>query len=60
MGQDGPGGSDNAGLAVLLQQLQAQASTLGFSQIGVADVDLASAEPGLLAWLDGGHHGAMG
>jgi epoxyqueuosine reductase len=60
MGQDGPGGSDNAGLAVLLQQLQAQASTLGFSQIGVADVDLASAEPGLLNWLDGGHHGAMG
>ena len=60
MGQDGPGDSDIAGLAVLLQRLQAQARVLGFSQIGVADVDLASAEPGLLAWLDGGHHGAMG
>lgn len=32
----------------------------GFSQIGVADVDLASAEPGLLAWLAAGFHGDMG
>jgi len=32
---------------------------LGFSQIGVADVDLASAEPGLLAWLHNGFHGDM-
>ncbi len=60
MGQVGPGGSDNVGLAALLQQLQAQARELGFSQIGVADVNLASAEPGLLAWLDANHHGAMG
>jgi epoxyqueuosine reductase len=45
--------------ALLLQQLQDQARTLGFSQIGVADVDLASAEPGLLAWLGAGHHGEM-
>jgi hypothetical protein len=29
----------------------------GFSQIGVADVDLSGAEPGLLAWLDAGFHG---
>ena len=36
------------------------ARSLGFSQIGVADVDLASAEPGLLAWLDAGFHGDMG
>jgi len=45
---------------VLLQQLQTWGRDLGFSQIGVADVDLASAEPGLLAWLAAGHHGAMG
>ncbi|WP_428574112.1 tRNA epoxyqueuosine(34) reductase QueG [Ramlibacter sp.] len=32
---------------------------LGFSQIGVADVDLSAAEPGLLAWLDNGFHGQM-
>ncbi len=45
--------------AALLQQLQAWASALGFSQIGVAGVDLATAEPGLLAWLAAGHHGSM-
>lgn len=33
---------------------------MGFSQIGVAGVDLASAEPGLLAWLQAGLHGGMG
>jgi len=32
---------------------------LGFSQIAVADVDLSSAEAGLQAWLDAGHHGRM-
>jgi epoxyqueuosine reductase len=35
------------------------ARELGFSQIGVAGVDLASAEPGLVAWLDNGFHGEM-
>ncbi|MDI1261151.1 tRNA epoxyqueuosine(34) reductase QueG [Aquabacterium sp.] len=35
------------------------ASELGFSQIGVADVDLSSAEAGLLAWLARGFHGDM-
>ncbi len=43
----------------LLKQLQEWARTLGFSQIGVADVDLASAEPGLSAWLAAGFHGDM-
>jgi epoxyqueuosine reductase len=43
----------------LLQQLQEWASELGFSQIGVADVDLSSAEPHLQRWLDNGFHGAM-
>ena len=44
----------------LLALLRAQAAELGFSQIGVADVDLSSAEPGLLQWLNNGFHGAMG
>jgi epoxyqueuosine reductase len=43
----------------LLGQLHAWATALGFSQIGVADVDLSSAEPGLLAWLAKGFHGEM-
>jgi epoxyqueuosine reductase len=44
----------------LLAQLREQAAALGFSQIGVADVDLSDAEPGLMDWLDKGFHGAMG
>ncbi|HEY4069819.1 MAG TPA: tRNA epoxyqueuosine(34) reductase QueG [Burkholderiaceae bacterium] len=44
----------------LLAQLREQAAALGFSQIGVAGVDLSDAEPGLLDWLDKGFHGAMG
>jgi len=43
----------------LLQQLQEWAGELGFSQIGVADVDLHEAEAGLQRWLDNGFHGAM-
>ncbi len=43
----------------LWAQLQGWASALGFSQIGVADVDLSSAEPGLLAWLAAGFQGDM-
>ncbi|KQP23575.1 epoxyqueuosine reductase [Pseudorhodoferax sp. Leaf267] len=36
------------------------ASALGFSQIGVAPIDLSSAEPGFAAWLAQGFHGEMG
>ncbi len=43
----------------LLAQLRAWALELGFSQIGVADVDLSAAEPRLLAWLEQGFHGDM-
>ena len=43
----------------LLAQVQAWGRELGFSQIGVADIDLASAEPGLAAWLANGWHGSM-
>ena len=35
------------------------ARELGFSQIGVAGVDLSSAEPGLWGWLSNGFHGEM-
>ena len=45
--------------ASLLAQMRAWGHALGFSQIGVAGIDLASAEPNLLAWLDNGCHGDM-
>jgi len=68
-GQEGDGaGGRGAGapdasaawLQSVAQRLQADARALGFSQIGVAGVDLAHAEPGLLAWLQAGFHGGMG
>jgi len=43
----------------LVTQIQGWAHELGFSQIGVAGVDLSSAEPGLLSWLSNGFHGEM-
>jgi len=43
----------------LVAEIQGWAHELGFSQIGVAGVDLSSAEPGLLAWLSNGFHGEM-
>ena len=43
----------------VLTELRQSAQALGFSQIGVADVDLRGAEPGLLAWLNAGFHGSM-
>jgi epoxyqueuosine reductase len=43
----------------LVAQLRDWARELGFSQIGVAGVDLSSAEPGLSAWLSNGFHGEM-
>ena len=44
---------------LLVSRIQAWARELGFSQIGVAGVDLSSAEPGLSAWLARGFHGDM-
>jgi epoxyqueuosine reductase len=43
----------------LLLQLRGWAHELGFSQIGVAGVDLSSAETGLREWLAAGFHGSM-
>jgi epoxyqueuosine reductase len=64
---DGAGDGVNNGMKdgerpspeTVLAELRSAAATLGFSQIGVADVDLSAAEPGLAAWLDAGFHGAM-
>ena len=43
----------------LLAQMRAWGRSLGFSQIGIADIDLSSAESGFLAWLDNGFAGTM-
>ena len=45
--------------AKLLAQIRTWAAELGFSQIGVAGVDLSAAEAGLAAWLEAGFHGGM-
>ena len=42
-----------------MSEIRTWANELGFSQIGVASVDLSAAEPGLLAWLEAGFHGQM-
>ncbi|HWS04416.1 MAG TPA: tRNA epoxyqueuosine(34) reductase QueG [Burkholderiaceae bacterium] len=43
----------------LTAQVRQWAAELGFSQIGVAGVDLSSAEPGLSKWIAQGFHGSM-
>uniref|UniRef100_C5CSX1 Epoxyqueuosine reductase n=1 Tax=Variovorax paradoxus (strain S110) TaxID=543728 RepID=C5CSX1_VARPS len=43
----------------LVARIQALARELGFSQIGIAGVDLSSAEEGLMQWLAHGFHGEM-
>jgi epoxyqueuosine reductase len=43
----------------LVARVRQWAGELGFSQIGVAGVDLSSAEPGLMQWLAAGFHGSM-
>ncbi|MGC4060645.1 MAG: tRNA epoxyqueuosine(34) reductase QueG [Aquabacterium sp.] len=45
--------------AEILATLRRWATELGFSQIGVADVDLSSAEAPLMDWLARGFHGEM-
>jgi len=44
---------------VWVSRIQDWAAALGFSQIGIAGVDLADAEPGLSAWLAQGCHAGM-
>jgi epoxyqueuosine reductase len=43
----------------VMAQLRQKAAMLGFSQIGVADVDLSSVEPAFMDWLSRGFHGEM-
>ncbi len=45
--------------AALLDRLVGWGRELGFSQIGVAGLDLDAAERGLVAWLDNGFAGSM-
>jgi len=45
--------------AAALAQLREWGTALGFSQIGVAGVDLSHAEKGLLEWLNNGFNGSM-
>ena len=42
-----------------MDSIKTWAHALGFSQIGIAGVDLSSAEVGLSAWLAAGFHGDM-
>jgi epoxyqueuosine reductase len=51
---------EDPGEVALLRRLEGWARELGFSQIGVAGVDLGDAEDGLRAWLEAGFHGSMG
>lgn len=44
----------------LVDSVRRWAGELGFSQIGVAGIDLAAAEDGLREWLSAGFHGSMG
>lgn len=44
----------------LVDSVRRWAGELGFSQIGVAGIDLTAAEDGLREWLAAGFHGSMG
>lgn len=46
-------------LEALAFSIKAWGKELGFADVRIADVDLSGAEPGLLAWLQAGHHGQM-
>ena len=46
-------------LTTVAEQLNIWARELGFAAVGVADIDLAGAEPGFAAWLASGFHGEM-
>jgi epoxyqueuosine reductase len=45
--------------AVLVQRIRDWGRSLGFQAVGIADADLATAEPRLLEWLAQGRHGEM-
>ncbi|MBS1209768.1 MAG: queG [Proteobacteria bacterium] len=45
--------------ATLVKQIREWGRELGFSAVGIAGIELASAEQGLLDWLTAGFHGGM-
>ncbi len=47
------------GLARLARDIKAWGQELGFSAVGICDVDTSLATPHLQAWLDAGRHGEM-
>jgi epoxyqueuosine reductase len=53
------GASEGVDGAALIPRLREWARAQGFSQIGVAGIDLATAEAGLAEWLRQGFHGSM-
>lgn len=62
--QDGHGSSavdadDTGSATALVQRIDAWARELGFSQTGVAGIDLSDCEPRLQQWLAQGFHGQM-
>lgn len=50
---------NEAALAALIRAIKAWGEALGFSAIGISDVDLGDAEAGLKSWLAAGFHGEM-
>lgn len=55
-----PTRTHNIDLERLAADIKRWGEALGFQQIGIADVDLSTAEAHLLDWLGAGHHGEMG
>src|SRR2546429_1344838 len=45
--------------AALAKRIRDWGRSLGFQAVGIADADLAAAEPRLLEWLAQGRHGEM-
>lgn len=45
--------------AALTEKIRAWAVALGFQAVGISDIDLSSAETGLLKWLQQGNHGEL-
>ena len=43
----------------LAQQIKAWGKELGFSEVGITDIDLSKHEQQLQRWLDAGFHGSM-
>lgn len=43
----------------IAEQIRAWSKELGFSQLGIADIELAEHEGYLQKWLDAGYHGSM-